>query len=200
MTNLSQTRSEARKKDSRTSDRGNLYSKFQTEAVPKLKEEFNLKNDLALPKIEKIVINFSMADALTDKDVIGKVTEQMAQISGQKPRLTKARKAISTFKLRQGDTIGAKVTLRSKKAWQFLEKFIAVAIPRLRDFRGVSPLKFDSAGNYTFGLTEQIIFPEIDYAKIDKIRGMSLTITIKNTNPQKSIRLLELLGVPFKKN
>lgn len=198
MTNLFQANSEARKREPRTSSRGNLYSKFQEEVMPKLKEEFELANNLSMPKIEKVVINMGMADALTGKDVIDKVTEQMSLISGQKPKLTKAKKAISSFKLKQGDIIGAKVTLRGKRAWQFLEKFISVAIPRLRDFRGISPSNFDKYGNYTFGLSEQIIFPEIDYAKIDKIRGLMVTISIKNTNPEKSRRLLELLGLPLK--
>lgn len=174
-----------------------LHSKFQ-EAIPKLKEEFALTNDLSVPRIEKIVINVGVAEALTNKDVIPRVTEQLALISGQKPKWTKAKKAISSFKLRQGDIIGAKVTLRGKRAWQFLEKFIAISIPRLRDFRGISQSKFDKSGNYTFGLTEQIIFPEIEYSKIDKSRGLAVTITLKNTNPQKSKRLFELLGIPFK--
>src|SRR3989338_7004230 len=148
--------------------------------------------------IEKITVNVGVADALINKDVIGKVTEQISLISGQKPKWTKAKKAIAGFKLRQGDVIGVKVTLRGKKAWQFLERLIRVAIPRIRDFRGISQSKFDKDGNYTLGLTEQIIFPEIVYSKIDKIRGLSVTISIKNTNPEKSKRVLELLGLPFK--
>jgi len=176
----------------------NLYSKFQTEVTPKLKEEFGLKNDLSVPIIEKITVNVGVADALINKDVIGKVTEQISLISGQKPKWTKAKKAIAGFKLRQGDVIGVKATLRGKKAWQFLERLIRVAIPRIRDFRGISQSKFDKDGNYTLGLTEQIIFPEIEYSKIDKIRGLSVTISIKNTNPEKSKRVLELLGLPFK--
>jgi len=177
-----------------------LYSKFQNEIVSKLKEEFSLKNNLSVVQIEKIVINVGMADALGGKDVIEKVKEQLSTISGQMPKLTKAKKAISTFKLREGDIIGAKVTLRGKRAWQFLEKLISIVTPRIRDFRGISQSKFDKDGNYTFGLTEQIIFPEIEYSKIDKIRGLSVTIVVKNGNFEKSKRLFELLGLPFRKD
>lgn len=178
----------------------NLLAKYQKEVAPKLKEEFNLKNELALPRINKIVVNMGLSDALTSKDLMEKTMEQLAQITAQKPAKTKARQSISNFKLRKGDAIGLMVTLRGKKAWHFFEKLIAIVLPRMRDFRGVAATKFDKAGNYSLGITEQIIFPEIDYSKIDKVRGLVATVVVKNSNKEKSKRLFELLGVPFKKN
>ena len=176
-----------------------LIKKYEEEILPKLKEEFSLKNNLESPKLEKIVVNMGLTDALAGKDVIEKASQQLATITGQKPKVTAARAAISNFKLRQGDLIGAMVTLRGKRAWHFLEKLIAIVMPRMRDFRGLSESKFDHAGNYSLGLTEQILFPEIDYAKIDKIRGFVITFVVKNSNKDKSKRFLELLGLPFKK-
>jgi len=177
-----------------------MITKYRNEIVPKLKEEFGLKNDLSAPFVEKIVLNMGLAEALTNKDTLGKAMEQLAVISGQKPKFTKAKKSISSFKLREGDKIGAMVTLRGQKAWYFLEKLIAIVSPRIRDFRGVDDSKFDRLGNYSLGITEQIIFPEVNYAQVDKIRGMVITIVFKNSNPEKSKRLLELIGLPFKKN
>lgn len=176
-----------------------IIAKYE-ETKPKMKEEFALSNDFSLPKIEKVVINVGAADAIGHEDVLEKISEQLATISGQKPRITRAKNAISAFKLRQNDPIGVMVTLRGKKAWNFLEKLIAIVMPRVRDFRGLSESKFDHKGNYSFGLTEQILFPEIDYSKIDKVRGMVITIVIKNSNKDKSKRLLEQLGVPFRRD
>ena len=177
-----------------------MIGKYKNEIVPKLKEEFSLKNDLSVPFVEKIVLNMGLAEALTNKDTLEKAMEQLAAISGQKPKFTKAKKSISSFKLVEGDKIGAMVTLRGQKAWHFLEKLIAIVSPRIRDFRGVDDSKFDSSGNYSLGIAEQIIFPEINYAQIDKIRGLVITIVFKNSNPEKSKRFLELIGLPFKKN
>ena len=177
----------------------NLFSKYKEEVIPKLKEEFGLENNLAVPTIEKIVLNMGVAEAMTNRDVLEKVKDQLAQISGQKPKITKAKNAISNFKLKENDPIGAMVTLRGKRAWNFLEKLIAIVIPRMRDFRGLLNNKFDKFGNYSLGLAEQIIFPEIDYSKIDKIRGLVVTIVVKNSDQQKSRRLFELLGLPFRK-
>ena len=176
---------------------GNLQNKYENEAIAKLKEEFEIKNLMAIPKVEKVVLNMGLAEALSSKDVMEKAIDQLSTIAGQRPRITKAKKAISTFKLREGDQIGLMVTLRGKMAWNFLEKLIAVVMPRMRDFRGLSENKFDRVGNYSLGITEQILFPEIDYAKIDKIRGLVATIVIKNSDQKKSKRLMELLGVPF---
>lgn len=177
----------------------NLYEKYLKEVLPKLKEEFGIKNDLALPALEKVVLNVGAAEAISNKAILEKIKEQLAQISGQMPKITEAKKSISSFKLKEKDQIGAVVTLRGKRAWNFLERFFKVVIPRMRDFRGLQKEKFDKAGNYSIGLSEQILFPEIDYAKIDKIRGLVVTIVIKNSQPQKSQKMLELLGAPFRK-
>lgn len=178
----------------------NLLDKYRKEIVPKLKEEFAIKNDLAVPSVEKIVLNSGAAEALANPEVLTKIKDQLAAISGQRSVVTKAKRAISSFKLKAKDPIGVKVTLRGKRAWHFLEKFISIVIPRMRDFRGALETKFDRYGNYSFGLTEQIIFPEVDYSKIDKIRGLVVTIVVKNSNPTRSQKLFELLGLPFRKN
>lgn len=176
----------------------NIFDKYQKEIIGKLKEEFGFKNTLAAPKIEKIVVNASIADAQTSRETGEKVKEQLATICGQAPRFTRAKKSIASFKLREGDMIGLSATMRGKMAWNFLEKLIAVVIPRMRDFRGMPTSKFDKFGNYSFGISEQILFPEIDYSKIDKIRGLVVSVVIKNSNREKSQRFLELLGIPFK--
>src|SRR3989304_3811535 len=178
----------------------NIISRYQEEVLPKLKEEFGLSNDLAAPRIKKIALSSSVTEAISNKDVLEKVKDQLAIIAGQRPAARLAKKSISAFKLKEKDPIGVMVTLRGKKAWVFLEKLISIVMPRMRDFRGLSPSKFDKSGNYSLGLDEQILFPEIDYSKIDKIRGLVVTIVIKNSNEEKSQRLLELLGAPFKKN
>lgn len=178
----------------------NLFTKYQKEILPSLKQEFDLKNDLAAPRIEKIVLNAGVADTAGQTAQIEKVQEQLAAISGQRPRITRAKKSISSFKLRAKDPIGVAVTLRGKKAWQFLERFVTIVMPRMRDFRGLPRDKFDRFGNYNLGIPEQILFPEIDYSKIDKIRGLLLTIVIKNSDSKKSEKLLELLGAKFRSN
>lgn len=177
----------------------NLKVKYKKEVVPKLKEEFGVKNEFALPILEKVVLNASATEALTHKGVMDKIREQIATIAGQAPKITKARNAISTFKLKQGDTIGVMVTLRGKNSWNFLDQFIATVAPRMRDFRGMPDDKFDQKGNYSFGIVEQTIFPQIDYSKVDKARGLVMTLVIKNSDKDKSKRFLELLGLPFKK-
>jgi len=178
----------------------NFISKYNDTVAPKLKEEFGLKNNLALPRLEKIVLNAGVAEGISSKDVLEKVKEQLSQISGQCPRITLAKKAISTFKLKKNDPIGVMVTLRGKRAWNFLEKLVKIVLPRMRDFRGLSESKFDKFGNYNLGVPEQILFPEIDYSKIDKIRGLVMTVVIQNSNQQKSKKMLELLGIPFRNN
>ena len=177
----------------------NIREKYKKETLPKLKEEFGIKNDFAAPYIKKVVLNMGLADGISSKEALEKAKEQLAIIAGQQPRITTAKKAISSFKLRQGDKIGLMVTLRKKKALDFMDKFINVVMPRMRDFRGMSDEKFDKAGNYSVGITEQILFPEIDYSKIDKIRGLVVTFVVKNSNKEKSKKMLELLGVPFAK-
>lgn len=176
-----------------------LLNHYIEKVIPELSREFSEKNILALPRIDKVVVNVGASEALTSKDVIEKIKEQVALIAGQQPRISRAKKSISTFKLKEGDPIGVMVTLRGKKAWDFLEKFGKIVAPRIRDFRGLPDTKFDMRGNYSFGMTEQVLFPQIDYSKVDKIRGLVFTIVIKNGTPEKSKKLLELLGLPFKK-
>lgn len=177
----------------------NLRTVYDKEIVPKLMEEFKIKNSFAVPYVQKVVVNVGAAEAIATKDVIEKIKEQVMQITGQAPKVTQAKKSISTFKLKEGDKIGVMVTLRSKKAWDFLEKFAKIVAPRIRDFRGLPTDNFDKVGNYSFGMTEQILFPQIDYAKVDKVRGLVITLVIKNSNKEKSQKLMELLGLPFKK-
>lgn len=176
----------------------NLLNKYNDEKQ-KLKEEFAIKNDLSAPSLEKIVLNMGLAEAISNKEVLTRAREQLAAISGQSAKITRSKKAISNFKLRANEPIGAMVTLRGKRAWDFLTKLVAIVLPRMRDFRGLSEAKFDKYGNYNLGITEQILFPEIDYSKIDKIRGLNISIVFKNSSPEKSKRLLELLGIPFRK-
>ncbi len=176
-----------------------MLKKYNDEIVPKLIEEIGVKNIHALPKISKVTINIGASESLASKEVLEKIKEQLTIIAGQKPRVTLAKKSISTFKLKQNDPIGVMVTLRSKKAWDFLEKFVSVVVPRIRDFRGLDESKFDTNGNYSLGIPEQSIFPYLEYSKIDKARGMVVTITIRNGNKEKSKKLLEMIGLPFKK-
>lgn len=178
----------------------NLLEKYQKEVKTELMSEFNIKNPNALPHVVKVVLNVGASESLSDKGVLEKIKDQLSTISGQQPKVTLAKKSISSFKLKEKDPIGVMVTLRDKKAWNFLEKFVSIVLPRIRDFRGLPISKFDKFGNYSFGIEEQIIFPEIDYAKIDKIRGLVLTIVIKNSTPQKSKKLLELLGFKFRES
>ena len=154
---------------------------------------------MGVPKLQKIVINTGLGEALSNKKTIENMSKQLAIITGQKPSPTKARKSIATFKLRKGETIGLKVTLRGKRMYDFFERLVTIVLPRIRDFRGVSGKGFDDQGNYTLGLKEQIIFPEIDYDKIDKIRGLEITFVTKTKDKKKTKKLLEHLGMPFEK-
>lgn len=177
----------------------NLATDYHKEIVPKLIDEFKIKNVLALPRIEKVVLNVGASEALSSKDVLAKISDQLGTISGQKPKITLAKKSISTFKLKQNDQIGVMVTLRGKKALDFMQKFATIVLPRIRDFRGLSKDKFDSHGNYSIGISEQSIFPHLEYSKIDKTRGLVVTIVVKNGSKEISPRFFELLGLPFKK-
>ncbi len=171
---------------------------IKTEINPKLMQELGEKNPMALPKVTKIVINCGVGEAITSKKVIEKVVEDLGLISGQKPVITLARKSVSAFKVRKGLAIGVKVTLRGEKMYSFLEKLLIIVLPRIRDFRGISNKNFDGRGNLNLGLSEQILFSEIDYDKIDKIRGLEITIVTNARNNQKAEKLLSLLGVPFR--
>lgn len=172
---------------------------YNTEVAPKLTKELNVKNVMAVPKIIKISINVGAGEAVTNKNVIEKIQEQISTIAGQKAMITKARTSVSAFKIRKGLAIGVKVTLRGKRMYHFLEKLIKIVIPRLKDFRGVSESTVDQNGNLNIGFPEQIIFPEIDFDKIDKIRGLQVTVVTNAKNKDKGKKLFEMLGIPFKK-
>jgi len=172
---------------------------YNQEIVEKLKKELKLKNVLAVPKVIKIVINVGAGEAVTNKNVIEKIQEQISIIAGQKSIVTKARTSVSAFKIRKGLAIGVKVTLRGKRMYQFLEKLIRIVIPRLKDFRGISDNNIDQNGNLNIGFPEQIIFPEIDFDKIDKIRGLQVTVVTNARNKERGKKLFEMFGIPFKK-
>jgi large subunit ribosomal protein L5 len=175
------------------------YKEYKETIVPKLMKDLDLANVMAVPKLEKIVVSCGLGEALTDKHVIEKMAQQLGVITGQKAQVTYARKAIATFKLRENDAIGLKVTLRRKRMYDFFKRLTSVALPRVRDFRGVSAKGFDGRGNYTLGILEQTIFPELDFAMVDKVRGFAATfVTTAKTNEQAK-KLLELLGMPFEK-
>jgi large subunit ribosomal protein L5 len=175
-----------------------LFDYYKDEVVPRLKEKFPYRNPLQVPKVEKVIINMGLGEAIDNIKVIDSAVEEIGLITGQKAVVTKARKSISNFKLRAGVPIGVMVTLRRDRMYYFLDKLIAVALPRVRDFKGVSPKGFDGRGNYTIGVKEQIIFPEINYDKIDKIRGMNITIVTSARNDEEGLELLRLLGMPFR--
>lgn len=172
---------------------------YQEEAVPSLTKEFGFTSVMQVPRIEKIVVNIGIGEAKDNPKVIEAAAGDIAIMTGQRPVLTKSRKSIANFKLRDGVVIGAKVTLRGEKMWAFADRLINVALPRVRDFRGISPNSFDGRGNYTLGLKDQLIWPEIDYDKIDKLRGMEITIVTTAQNDDQARSLLALLGMPFKK-
>lgn len=174
------------------------YEAKYAECVPALKEQFKYANVMQIPRLTKIVVNTSLKDALTDVKVLETAAKELADITGQRPVLTKARKSIANFKLRAGNKIGARVTLRGKMMYEFLSRFVNVALPRVRDFKGVSPNSFDGRGNYTLGLTEQIIFPEIDYDKVQKVYGMNITFVTTATTDEEGKALLKLMGMPFR--
>jgi len=174
-----------------------LKQKYENEVVPALKQKFNYRNIMEVPKLEKVVVNMGISDARENPKAIDAATNDMAIITGQKPIVTKAKKSIAAFKLRKGMPIGAKVTLRAGKMYEFLDKLFNVDLPRVRDFKGVSPDAFDGRGNYTLGLKEQLIFPEIDYDKIDRVRGMDITIVTTAKTDEEARELLKNLGMPF---
>lgn len=177
-----------------------LKEQFQTEMVPALQEALNLENVMQVPQIKKVVINIGMGEALDNPKALDAAVSDLSQITGQKPVITKARVSIANFKLREGRSIGVKVTLRGERMWSFLDRLINIVLPRVRDFRGVPRDAFDGRGNYTLGLREQLIFPEIEYDKIDKIRGMEITIVTSARTDEQAAQLLEMLGMPFRKD
>ena len=176
-----------------------LEERYKKECVPKLMEHFGYKNLHQVPKIEKVTLNMGLGEAIENPKILDSAVEELTRISGQKPLVTRARKSIAAFKVREGMPIGCCVTLRRRRMYDFLTKLINIAIPRIRDFRGISPKAFDGKGNYTLGIKEQIIFPEIDYDKIDKIKGMNVTIVTSAETDDESRYLLDTLGMPFRK-
>ena len=175
-----------------------LQDQYKAEIVPKLKEKFGYRNVMQVPKLSKVVVNMGLGDAIENVKVIETAAAEIAIITGQKPVVTKARKSIANFKLREGVPIGVMVTLRRDRMYHFLDKLIAIALPRVRDFKGVSPRGFDGRGNYTLGIKEQIMFPEVNYDKIDKIRGMNITIVTTARTDEEGLELLRLMGIPFR--
>lgn len=176
-----------------------LWERYQKEILSTLVKEFNLENKMQAPRVEKIVVNIGVGEAIDNAKALDGALSDMTIITGQQPVVTKARKSIANFKLREGRSIGVKVTLRGERMWSFFDRLVNVALPRTRDFRGVSPNSFDGRGNYTLGVREQLIFPEIDYDKIDKIRGFEVTIVTSAPDDEQGRRLLQLLGMPFGK-
>ena len=175
-----------------------LKERYQREIVPALVERFGYSSSMQAPRLVKVTLNMGVGDAKTDSKVLDHAVEQMAQIAGQRPVITTARKSIAGFQLREGMPIGCKVTLRGDQMYEFLDRLMTVALPRVRDFRGISPKSFDGRGNYSLGIREQIIFPEIDYDKIDQVRGMDVTITTTAATDDEARELLRLVGMPFR--
>ena len=176
-----------------------LKERYQEELVPELMKSLDLKNVMQVPRVEKVVVNIGVGEAIDNAKALDAAVSDLSIITGQKPIVTKAKKSIANFKLREGRSIGAKVTLRGYRMWAFLDRLMNVALPRVRDFRGISPNSFDGRGNYTLGLREQLIFPEIDYDQIDKIRGFEVTIVTSAGDDDQGRQLLQLLGMPFRK-
>jgi large subunit ribosomal protein L5 len=176
-----------------------LQQYYKETVVPKLKADLNIDNPMQIPKITKITVNMGVGEAVADKKVMDAAVTDLTKITGQKPLVTKSRKAIASFKIRQGLAIGCKVTLRGARMYEFLDRLISIAMPRIRDFRGVSPRSFDGQGNYSMGVKEQIIFPEIQYDQIDQVRGMDITITTTAADNRQGRALLEAFNFPFRK-
>lgn len=175
-----------------------LREKYKTEIAPKLAEQFQYKSSMEIPRLQKVVLNMGLGEAIQNIKILDSAAEELAQISGQKPVITRARQSIAAFKLRKGMPIGCMVTLRGDRMYEFFDKLVSIALPRVRDFRGISPRALDGRGNYTLGIKEHIIFPEIDYDKIDKIKGMNITIVTTAKNDEEARTLLTLMGMPFR--
>ncbi len=177
-----------------------MQEKYASEVFPGMQEQFNYANTMQVPRLTKMVVNIGLGEALTDANALDKAADDVALITGQKPVITRAKKSIANFRLREGNPIGVACTLRGARMWEFLDRLISAALPRIRDFQGLSPNAFDGRGNYSLGIREQLIFPEIDYDKVDKVRGMQVTIVTTARNDEEGRKLLELLGMPFQKN
>ena len=175
-----------------------LKARYKAEIAPALQKEFNFANVMQIPTLSKIVVNMGVGEAARDSKLIEGAIRDLTIITGQKPLVTRAKKSIAQFKLREGQPIGAHVTLRNDRMWEFMDRLLAISLPRIRDFRGLSPKQFDGKGNYTFGLTEQVVFPEIEQDKVDRPRGMDITIVTTAANDDEGRALLKMLGFPFK--
>jgi len=176
-----------------------LKERYQKEVAPAIAKEFGISNPMAIPRVEKVVLNMGMGEAIANAKILDTAVEELRTITGQKPVITKAKKSIASFKLRQGMPIGVMVTLRGDRMYEFLDRFVSIALPRVRDFRGVSPKAFDGRGNYTIGVREQLIFPEIDFNKVDRTRGMNISIVTTAKTDEEGRALLREFGMPFTK-
>ena len=177
-----------------------LKDKYYNEVVPALQQEFGYKNPLQVPRLEKIVVNVGLGEALSNPSALDHTVKQVAAITGQKPIVTRAKRSIANFRLRAGNPIGVACTIRGVRMYEFLDRLITAALPRIRDFHGLNPNSFDGRGNYSLGIREQLIFPEIDYDRIDRVRGLQITIVTTAKTDEEGRRLLELLGMPFRRN
>ena len=177
-----------------------LRDKYQREVIPSLRKEFGYKNVMAVPRIEKVVVNMGLGEATANAKIIDTGADELARITGQKPVTRRAKKSIAAFKVRKGMPIGTMVTLRGERMWEFLDRLVSIALPRVRDFKGVSPRGFDGRGNYTLGLRDQLLFPEVDYMKVDKARGMNVSFVTTAKTDQEARKLLQFIGMPFRPN
>ncbi|MEQ1911153.1 MAG: 50S ribosomal protein L5 [Vicinamibacterales bacterium] len=175
-----------------------LKAKYQSEAIAALTKEFGYTNVMAVPKIQKIVVNMGLGEATGNAKIIDTGTDELARVTGQKPVTRRAKKSVAQFKVRKGQPIGTMVTLRGERMWEFLDRLVSIALPRVRDFKGVSPKGFDGRGNYTLGLRDQLLFPEIDYMKVDKARGMNVSVVTTAKTDEEARKLLQFIGMPFR--
>jgi large subunit ribosomal protein L5 len=177
-----------------------LKDKYQKDVVPALKKEFGYTNIMAVPRVEKVVVNMGLGEATANAKIVDTGADELARITGQKPVVRRAKKSIAAFKVRKGMAIGTMVTLRGERMWEFLDRLLNIALPRVRDFKGVSPKGFDGRGNYTLGLRDQLLFPEIDYMKVDKARGMNVSVVTSAKTDEEARKLLQFIGMPFRQN
>lgn len=175
-----------------------LRDKYQKDVIPALTKEFAYKNVMAVPKIEKVVVNMGLGEATSNVKIVDTGADELARITGQKPVTRRSKKSIAQFKVRKGQPVGASVTLRGERMWEFLDRLMSIALPRVRDFKGVSPRGFDGRGNYTLGLRDQLLFPEIDYMKVDKARGMNVSVVTTAKTDEEARKLLQFIGMPFR--
>jgi large subunit ribosomal protein L5 len=175
-----------------------LKDKYQKDVIPALRKEFGYKNVMAVPKIAKVVVNMGLGEATSNVKIVDTGSDELARITGQKPVTRRSKKSIAAFKVRKGQPVGTSVTLRGERMWEFLDRLMAIALPRVRDFKGVSPRGFDGRGNYTLGLRDQLLFPEIDYMKVDKARGMNVSVVTTARTDQEARKLLQFIGMPFR--